>query len=132
MRVGDSIDIQALENDKEQIWAEAVYYYKMGEQIYLTDEEEEEARVQQALRMRHDDVQDDIARAIRQWGDGKQKSAEGFSMQDIMDNLHIPHDRRSPGVIRRYKTLLYSLGYEERRIDTPTGMRRLWYMKKNY
>ena len=43
-----------LDNEKEQIWAEAVKLFKMGEKLYLDSELENEAKKQQRERLEED------------------------------------------------------------------------------
>jgi len=44
------IDIEAVERDRDQIWAEALTLYRAGEQWWLTQEEEDFAKIEQEIR----------------------------------------------------------------------------------
>ena len=52
---------QAVEADRDQLWAEAVHCFKAGEQLYLDREMEAEARLRQK---RHNDDADDPVRGL--------------------------------------------------------------------
>lgn len=47
---------EALDHDRDQLWAEAVHYYKQGEEIYLFEEQEKQAKKMQEA---HNDKNED-------------------------------------------------------------------------
>ena len=51
VKVGDKLDIEGIQRDKEQLWAEAVAAYKAGEKLYLEGDVAEAARQAQGERM---------------------------------------------------------------------------------
>lgn len=51
VRTGDVLDIKGIREIKEQLWAEAVVYYKQGEKLYLEGELKELATIAQSERM---------------------------------------------------------------------------------
>ena len=59
----------ALDRDRNQLWAEAVHYYKQGEKLYLNKEMEDEARQRQAEY--NDDHDDPLAEILDQFLDTK-------------------------------------------------------------
>ena len=64
VKCGKKVDNDSITADKEQLWAEAVYRYKQGERVWLTNEEVDSALVEQASRRIEDPWQDEVERLI--------------------------------------------------------------------
>lgn len=60
---------EALKRDRDQLWAEAVHYYKQGDSLYLDEELENQAKERQANY--NDDSDDPIATMLRDYLDTK-------------------------------------------------------------
>lgn len=58
-----------LDDDRDQLWAEAVHYYKQGDSLYLDEELENQAKERQANY--NDDSDDPIATMLRDYLDTK-------------------------------------------------------------
>ena len=122
VKVSDHIDLEALERDKEQLWAEAVFRAKAGEKHYITDENPiyELARQEQGERLMgdawEDKVIDFIAGRSSVSTDEIMKEAVGLSV-DKWDNRHRA----------RVNSILRSNGWEQK-ISRKEGNRpkRLW------
>lgn len=71
----------ALDNDRDQIWAEAVEYYRRGEKLYLDDELEAQARQRQEAY--NDDSDDPIVAMLNKYLD--MKLPADWATRDIAD-----------------------------------------------
>lgn len=58
------INVDAIIEDRDQLWAEAVQIYRQGEKLYLPPVLEETAKGEQAKRMIKDHIEDDVLRYI--------------------------------------------------------------------
>ena len=88
----NSIDLEAIKTDREQLWAEAVHYYKQGMYIGPTPEEIKLAEVAQQKRLSIDPLEDDVMEALSKcnWQSAV-KLADvlremGFNMKDRADS----------------------------------------------
>lgn len=101
--VGRKIDMTALKNDVEQLWAEAVDRYRKGEQIYMTDEMEaiaDEVRVSR--------------QAVDVWEDFISSEFSAFnevSTDDIFAALKIERNKQSNMDSRRIGAIMRKLGF---------------------
>lgn len=101
---------QELDNEKEQIWAEAVKLFENGEKLYLDDELENEARRQQKERLEEDPWESAILDYLEEFihedwyekgldASGKMIKRNRVSVSEILKNcLDIPvkqQDRQS-------------------------------------
>lgn len=88
VKCGKRIDLEAINNDKIQLWAEAVYRYKAGEQIWLEPEEYALAKVEQSERMIDDIMADRIIQkahdiCINKW------PTKDFFLSEIVEALNL-------------------------------------------
>jgi len=117
------IDLDALAQDREQLWAEAVERYTYdSEQWWMLPDEDDMLR----------DIHDDFRQAdaweplIVEWATGKPREA-GHSLWEIAHQAcGVDKDKLSQPMQTRLKNVLKSLGWEERRRSTSRGRVRLW------
>lgn len=114
-----NIDLDAIERDRDQLWAEAVYWFKQGMRWWPTTIEElaicEDA---QAPRVESDEWEDPIAR----WLDAQPRTPTiGDVLQDVL-RLERGHWGRSEQM--RVSSILQRLGYERRQVRE--GATRVW------
>ena len=117
------IDFREVERIREQLFAEAVAYYRLGEPLYLEDAEaSEQAAGEQAKRMQSDEW----LPAVRDIVEFETFPRDGFEMREVakkMDSLGA--HRLSPTDVHRISRCLKLLGFE--RFQEPSGERRkLW------
>lgn len=126
VKCGEKIDIAALIDHKEQIWAEAVHRHKQGEQIWLEPGEHDLAKIEQSERLIADLMQEKIKNIADElimlnW-DGKD-----FFLDELVDKLEIPFLNRDGRLYTRVTNVLVATGYIEYR---PRGsdhkQRRKW------
>jgi len=107
----DSVDVEAIRKDRDQIWAATKALYDAGVQWWLTDEEANLAHAQQVRRT----VVDPLYEEVAQWLDDT--DTEKTCMRAIMDNLVIPDGEQSTAMItpqlqHRIRGALNAAGYE--------------------
>ena len=113
-----SIDLDALERDKAQLWAEAVYRYKQGERIWLTKDEALLSKAEQYKRQIEDAWQENIEKFTRNLWE--------VSIEDICKALELKPKDITNFTKSRIKNTLRHLGwYETRR----TNVGRVWRLR---
>lgn len=131
VRCGRRIDLDALEADKEQLWAEAVYRYKQGEQIWLEPKEHDLAKLEQQER-----VIDDIMaeRIIEIAGDLVKNNWLGgdFFLTEIVKKLEIPILQQDNKLRIRITDCLCGNGFIEYKPRQGNGkQKRKWKLKED-
>lgn len=100
------INVDAIAEDRDQLWAEAVQIYKQGEQLYLPPALEREAKCEQAKRMIKDHIEDDLLRYVENMvEDGQVFTAStaiemglGIQKHNVRDDLV----RRTMSILHKY------------------------------
>ena len=109
VRVGDTIDIEALKEDREQLWAEAVHRVKSGELYYIKPDDPVYELMQAEQSSRY--LGDPWENTIEQYVSGY----SSLSIEDIFnDLLYIPKERWDRGSRQRISDVLTKLGWENR------------------
>lgn len=91
---------EALDRDRDQLWAEAVEYYRRGERLYLSDELEAQARQRQEAY--NDDSDDPIVAMLYKFLD--MKLPADWPTRDIPDRrryIRTPDPLQADGVEMR-------------------------------
>ena len=106
-----AIDTDRLLADRDQLWAEAVHRFDLGERWHLTYQETEAAQVQQVAYAIRDEREDLLARKLA----GRSR----VTALEALDLLHMDHEHRNQlaiaGMLRR-------MGWEQGRNKT----QRFW------
>lgn len=93
---------EALRRDRDQLWAEAVHYYKLGEKLYLSDTLESEARKRQEDY--NDDSDDPTISLLQKFLETKLPADwDTYDLQRRRAYLHNPDPLDANGVILREK-----------------------------
>jgi predicted P-loop ATPase len=117
------IKLQELEADRDQIFAEAMHRYRAGEQRYLTDDLEADARGEQ-LKRQQSDPWDDI---ILNWLTGFDVSNVELTTELIALNaLSLPAGKIDRSAQIRIATAMKSAGYSQTRFRSDHGRVRVW------
>ena len=107
----DSVDVQAIRNERNQIWAAAKALYDSGEHWWLTDEEVGLAEAQQERRTIVDPLYEEVAQWLEDTGTSQ------TCMRAIMDNVVMSEGEQSaaqitPQLQHRIRGALNAAGYE--------------------
>ena len=131
IKCGSSIDLIALERDKEQLWAEAVYRYKQGERIWLQEEEHDLAVLEQEDRLIDDIMADKIIKAALNVSSDKWP-VKDFFLTELVDELNIPIPQLDGKMRLRITDCLVKNHFVEYRPRQKDGsQKRKWISKKN-
>lgn len=110
VKCGTKIDNESVTADKEQLWAEAVYRYKQGERIWLTNEEADSAIKQQDSRRVEDPWQEEIERLI--------SPEPRVTVDGLLKALQVPKQNWSNMAKRRIRNCLTNAHWREvRRVN---------------
>jgi predicted P-loop ATPase len=107
VRVGD-IDLNAIERDRDMIWAEALQMYNDGEIWWLAGAFEYDLRKYQEEFVLDDPWQAAVESVAQEY-------PNGFCNADVLDRLQIPQGRRGRKDSNRINDICLSLGYVESR-----------------
>lgn len=90
----------ALQRDRDQLWAEAVHYYKQHEPLYLTAELESQAKQRQAEF--NDDNDDPVVQMLEKYLDTRLPANwDTYSIQERRNWLRNPDPLQADGVVLR-------------------------------
>lgn len=129
VRCGKRIDLNALEADKEQLWAEAVYRYKQGEQIWLEPKEHDLAKLEQQERVIDDIMADKIVQKAEAICSQKWPTKD-FFLGELVEILNIPIAQLDGKMRLRITDCLVSNGYIEYKPRDKDGkQKRKWTFK---
>jgi predicted P-loop ATPase len=107
------VDVDGIMAAREQLWAEAVYRYRAGEQWWLTEAEEALARIEQDARMPDDPWLELVARFV--------SSQEDVSVTEVLRGLN---EKLGVGEAARCARCLNTLGWKRYRSNVHNG--RTW------
>ena len=135
------IDLDAVDDVKEQLWAEAVACYHNKEQLFLTPKQFRIATKEQDKAMIRDVWEEDIQKALEEieadnvhaddhcWDSTRGKSSGLYAVNEIMDKMKIPSERKTNVYRNRIRISMELLGYEET-FRTKAGKRARYWSKK--
>ena len=105
VRVGQ-IDLEAIERDRDQIWAEALQMYNQNEIWWLQGDYEQQLRDYQQEFTLDDPWQEAVEMVL-------QKYPKGFCNADVFDALELPQHRRGRKDSSRVNVICLALGLVE-------------------
>lgn len=108
--VKDKIDLRAVREERDQLWAEAVARYRKCEAWHLKDPKLQQAAAKEAEKRR---VLDPWEADIQRWlDDNEGKRVKGVSTEILLEKaIGMPSDRRTRGDQMRVATILRVLGW---------------------
>jgi putative DNA primase/helicase len=122
-----AIDLEAIERDRNMLWAEAVHAWKAGEPWWLTPEQDAELRDAQEQYRNEDPWQ----AALEQWLEDtnhERKAKTGLRIADILvDCLEMDTDKHGKHHEMRLGGVLQSMGWEKRRVSRHGLRTMLWF-----
>lgn len=107
VKVG-SIDIKALAADRDQLWAEAVVAYDLGNPWWLAGDETDCVEAEQAARRLDDPWSDTLA--------AKLLGRTQIFQNDVLLELGITNDKANEHVVQRVGRVMRSLGWRSTRV----------------
>lgn len=116
-------NMEAIKQDKTQLWAEAVALYKSGLYIGPTETEQELAKSAQAMRQSRDVWEDDVLAACKNLGS---RLWNGFKINDVMDAMTLERRDRDQRNTRRITSILQTNNFENVVKWTEGKAARLW------
>lgn len=123
-------DVEAIAKEREQLFAEAMVLYTLGEKLYLEGDEEVGALEVQARHMEHDSLEDDLMKFF------KTEKIDGFDpkrfqLNDLFSNLVVNgrylSDDRATQV--RVGKCLRKLGWDKRVLRVSNGHKGKYWVK---
>jgi len=109
-------DYDAITDQREQLWAEAMHAFREGEQWWLLPYEEKLAQEEQAARYESDPWHDEVVAFI----DGRMM----VSVHAVLDRLSIPKAQQNQLAQNRVSKVLSHLGWK--RVRRTINSRRTW------
>ncbi|WP_319823844.1 virulence-associated E family protein [Thalassovita sp.] len=98
------INLPALERDRDQLWAEAVVFYRQGEKWWLEGEVALQAKAEVAERLIDDPWRADIARIIADYTE--------ITTRQVLIELEVKSPEMTPQLSKRIARELLALGWE--------------------
>lgn len=121
-----AVDLEAIQRDRKQLWAEAVHWYKSGLYIGPTDAEKALAKTAQNKRLVVDSWEDHVMEAAEKLG---MRVYEGFKVRDIFRELQMGIRDQDQKSSRRISSILQTNGFENEVKWNGTKSERVWLKK---
>jgi hypothetical protein len=100
LRIADrKVLVEALERDRELLWAEAMHLYRLGEQWWLTDEEHAQQRTANAQLEDESWREDEIGALLEDVGE---HVAVSWIVQKLHEVRHVGDDQKAAGRVKAY------------------------------
>lgn len=126
-KVDGVCQVEKIKRDREQLFAEALYYYDIGEVTYLKEPHlEQKMKNQQAPREMHDVLIEQVAQIINNLERAKGGPLEGFQIIDLFSNGKLGSIKLDQYGTQRIATALRKLGYVNTRSIGAKNRRRIW------
>lgn len=130
VKCGEKIDLEALDNDKQQLWAEAIVRHKSKEQIWLEPKEHDLAALEQQERMIDDIMADRIIDEAEKLVANKWPTKD-FALIELVDKLKLLPQQMDGKMRLRITDCLVANGWVEYKPRVSSGkQKRKW--KRNF
>lgn len=118
-------NVQAIAKDREQLFAEALYYYEINEPTYLREVHlETKMKAQQGTREMHDVLIEQVAEVLHSM-EKLNGGMKPFSMLDLFTTGKLTGVKLDQYATNRLGAILRKLGYEKRK-ETTGARTYLW------
>jgi predicted P-loop ATPase len=108
------LDVAGIEQDRDQLWAEAMHLFLKGEQWWLTEEEEQAAREVQSDRTEMEPWEDAIERYVR-------PLEQVTAAQVLRDAIGLPVYQHNNLAQKRVAESLYRMGWIKKKVRLELG-----------
>jgi predicted P-loop ATPase len=105
------IDLHAIRENRDQIWAEAVARYNGGEQWYPSEDMLDEIMAQQEERFDADVWEPRIAKQVDDWEDHSTKT--DFTVGELLEAFGVPPAQQNRAMAMRVGGTLIRMGYKQ-------------------
>lgn len=118
------VDLELLQQDRDQLWAEAVALYLAGVQWHLDDGESALLVEAQQQYQESDPWEDHVAAWLDENPDARLEY--GFALSDLLDGLKLEKSQQGRMSSKRARDILKRLGFSkgDRKVKMPNGSRR--------
>ncbi len=131
-KVSGRCNVEKIKRDREQLFAEAKYYYDIGEITYLKEPELEAAmREQQGAREMHDVLIEQVQAAIDEYEETNERELEGFPILTLFKSPKLTGVRNDFYGTARVGSALRKLGFAQKRMRGNDGQQRLWFRQNS-
>lgn len=113
----NEINLQAIKDDRDQLWAEAVHRYKLGESWWLTQQESEIAKVETSQRDEIHPFQERLQNTIH---------VDRVTINECFELLNLPPAERQIGQARVIAACLKRIGYISKQESVRGARERYW------
>ena len=125
-----NVDIDGIQRDREQLWAEAVHQYKAGAPWYLSDDQETAAAKEIESRMPEDVWHERVVNAVDALALTTSDDYDSIAIPQVLDVMKIPAERQGQSEQSRVARVLRSIGYGKFRSSADAKGRRQWRYRK--
>ena len=115
------IDLDAIDADRDQLWAEAIAAFQAGEPWWLEGAAEEMAHEEQALRLEADPWGELVA---EQLAIATLSSREFVTISEVLTAIGVPGSSQHSGHARRINRIMTDLGWKAGRNGDLRGFDR--------
>ena len=114
------VDKHYINDNREQMWAEAVFLYKEGIYLGLEGEEIELAEYEQAKRLEEDVWESAVRDALLEF------TGRSFQTSDLLNKMSLALKDQDARAAIRVKNVLKKLGYDNRPTRMGHSVKRMW------
>lgn len=120
------IDLDAIRDKRDQLWAEALHRFRADERWWLEGDENLSAADQQVDREEQDAWVEPLAKKIDDEGHRNQRRVTMISTDEALTLLGIPHERKDKKAQMRAAAALVDIGFTRTKMrpDAPPGEKK--------
>ncbi len=133
VRIG-AIDLESLQRDRDQLWAEALTAYIAGESFWIPKSEREVNRELRQIQesREHGDPWDTLVEGYMSRDDDLSSPRKMISMDQLLGKIGIAPQDRTAHHSKRASAVLSKLGYVRKRVTLRSGERAWVYVASRF